>query len=259
MNADRPWYLPVSHEVELFEHAHRQELPMLLAGPTGCGKTRFLEAMAARLDLPLVTVACHDETSSIDLVGRFLIKGAETVWQDGPVTRALRSGAILYLDEIIEAREDVIVVLHSLTDHRRELYIDRLDETLTAPAGFMVVASFNPGYARGFKELRPSTRQRFVVQRFSYPEAKMEAEIVAHEAKLEHGIAKRLVDFANKVRAMEELQLSETVSTRLLVTAGKLISSGVTARLACNASVVQPITDDQGQLEALRDLANLMF
>ena len=166
MSASKPWYRPVGREVELFQHAHRQRLPLLLAGPTGCGKTRFLEAMAAQLELPLITVACHDETSSIDLVGRFLIKGAETVWQDGPVTRAVRAGAILYLDEIIEAREDVIVVLHSLTDHRRELYIDRLDETLVAPGGFMVVASFNPGYARGFKELRPSTRQRFVVQRF---------------------------------------------------------------------------------------------
>ena len=166
---------------------------------------------------------------------------------------------VLYLDEIIEAREDVIVVLHSLTDHRRELYIDRLDETLIAPEGFMVVASFNPGYARGFKELRPSTRQRFVVQRFSYPEAKVETEIVAHEAKLENSPAKRLVEFASKVRAMEELQLAETVSTRLLVTAGKLIASGVAPRVACNAAVVQPITDDRAQLEALQDLANLMF
>jgi nitric oxide reductase NorQ protein len=185
--------------------------------------------------------------------------GAETIWQDGPVTRAVRAGAILYLDEIIEAREDVIVVLHSLTDHRRELYIDRLDETLAAPEGFMVVASFNPGYARGFKELRPSTRQRFVVQRFSYPEAKVETEIVAHEGKLENGTPKRLVEFANKVRGMEELQLAETVSTRLLVTAAKLIASGVAPRVACNAAVVQPITDDHAQLEALQDLANLMF
>ena len=259
MSASQPWYRPVGREVELFHHAHRQKLPLLLAGPTGCGKTRFLEAMAAQLDLPLVTVACHDETSSIDLVGRFLIRGAETIWQDGPVTRAVRAGAILYLDEVIEAREDVIVVLHSLTDYRRELYIDRLDETILAPEGFMVVASFNPGYARGFKELRPSTRQRFVVQRFSYPAANIEAEIVAHESELEHGLAKRLVEFANKVRAMEELQLPETVSTRLLVTAGKLISSGVSPRVACNAAVVQPITDDRAQLEALQDLANLMF
>lgn len=259
MSTSQPWYRPVGREVELFQHAHRQRLPLLLAGPTGCGKTRFLEAMAAQLELPLITVACHDETSSIDLVGRFLIKGAETVWQDGPVTRAVRAGAILYLDEIIEAREDVIVVLHSLTDHRRELYIDRLDETLVAPGGFMVVASFNPGYARGFKELRPSTRQRFVVQRFYYPEAKVEAEIIVHEAKIENGTAKRLVEFANKVRAMEELQLAETVSTRLLVTAAKLIASGVSPRAACNAAVVQPITDDHTQLEALQDLGNLMF
>jgi nitric oxide reductase NorQ protein len=259
MTTKQPWYRPVGREVELFEHAHRQRLPLLLAGPTGCGKTRFLEAMAAQLELPLITVACHDETSSIDLVGRFLIRGAETIWQDGPVTRAVRAGAILYLDELIEAREDVIVVLHSLTDHRRELYIDRLDETLVAPEGFMVVASFNPGYARGFKELRPSTRQRFVVQRFAYPEAKVETEIVAHEGNVENGNAKRLVDFANKVRGMEELQLAETVSTRLLVTAGKLMASGIAPRAACNAAVVQPITDDHAQLEALQDLANLMF
>lgn len=259
MSAREPWYRPVGREVELFQHAHRQRLPLLLAGPTGCGKTRFVEAMAGKLGLPLVTVACHDETSSIDLVGRFLIRGAETVWQDGPVTRAVRAGAILYLDELIEAREDVIVVLHSLTDHRRELYIDRLDETLVAPEAFMVIASFNPGYSRGFKELRPSTRQRFVVQRFSYPAAKVEAEIVSREAKLDDGGAKRLVEYANRVRAMEELQLSETVSTRLLVTAGKLMASGVSPRVACNAAVVQPITDDRGQLEALQDLANLVF
>jgi len=259
MSPKSPWYRQVGREVELFQHAHRQRLPLLLAGPTGCGKTRFLEAMAAQLELPLITVACHDETSSIDLVGRFLIRGAETIWQDGPVTRSVRAGAILYLDEIIEAREDVIVVLHSLTDHRRELYIDRLDETLVAPEDFMVVASFNPGYARGFKELRPSTRQRFVVQRFSYPEAKIETEIVAHEGNLDNGMPKRLVEFAHKVRGMEELQLAETVSTRLLVTAAKLIASGVAPRVACNAAVVQPITDDHAQLEALQDLANLMF
>ena len=232
---------------------------LLVTGGSGYIGSRFVEAMAAKLELPLVTVACHDETSSIDLVGRFLIKGAETVWQDGPVTRAVRTGAVLYLDEIVEAREDVVVVLHSLTDYRRELYIDRLDETLAAPPGLMVVASFNPGYARGFKELRPSTRQRFVVQRFSYPGPRVEAEIVAHEAEVEPGTAKRLVEFANKVRAMDELQLAETVSTRLLVTAGKLISSGVPPRVACSASVVQPITDDRTQLDALGDLANLMF
>ena len=254
-----PWYRPVGHEVALFEHAHRRKLPLLLAGPTGCGKTRFVEAMAAKVELPLVTVACHDETSSVDLVGRFLIEGAQTVWQDGPVTRAVRRGAILYLDEVVEAREDVIVVLHSLTDHRRQLYIDRLDETLSAPEGFMVIASFNPGYARGFKELRPSTRQRFVLQRFDYPDPKIEVEIVAHESGLAPAIARRLVDFATKVRAMEELQLAETASTRLLVTAGKLIESGVSPREACHAAVVHPLSDDPPLLEALKDLANLML
>ena len=168
-------------------------------------------------------------------------------------------GGKLHLNVTNPDKNYADVVLHSLTDHRRELYIDRLDETLAAPEGVMVVASFNPGYARGFKELRPSTRQRFVVQRFSYPEAKVETEIVAHEGKLDDGTPKRLVEFANKVRGMEELQLAETVSTRLLVTAAKLIASGVAPRVACNAAVVQPITDDHAQLEALPDLANLMF
>ena len=156
-----PYYRPTQREVEVFEHAYRNQLALMMKGPTGCGKTRFVEAMAAKVERPLVTVACHDDTTATDLLGRYLVEGGDTVWQDGPLTRALRQGAILYLDEIVEAREDVVVVLHSLADHRRQIYLDRLNETLTAPAEFMLVISFNPGYQRGFKELKPSTRQRF--------------------------------------------------------------------------------------------------
>ena len=177
-----PYYRPVRDEQQLFDQAFRERLPVLLKGPTGCGKSRFVEAMAARLGRPLVTVACHDETSAVDLVGRYLVKGGETVWQDGPVTRAVRSGAILYLDEIAEARPDVVVVIHPLSDHRRRIYIEAHDEEVEAAEGFHLVVSFNPGYQRGMKELKPSTRQRFVALAFDYPPAEVEAEILQGEA-----------------------------------------------------------------------------
>ena len=198
-----PYYRPIQREVEVFEHAYRNQLALMMKGPTGCGKTRFVEAMAAKVERPLVTVACHDDTTATDLLGRYLVEGGDTVWQDGPLTRALRQGAILYLDEIVEAREDVVVVLHSLADHRRQIYLDRLNETLTAPAEFMLVISFNPGYQRGFKELKPSTRQRFVGLSFQYPEPEIEAEIVAQESGIDLAMAKRLVAFAGKVRNLQ--------------------------------------------------------
>ncbi len=254
-----PYYRPVGGERELFRFAHAQHLPLLLKGPTGCGKSRFVEAMASTVGRPLVTVACNDETSAADLLGRWLVRGGDTVWQDGPVTRAVREGAILYLDEIAEAREDVIVVLHPLTDHRRELYVDRHDERLVAPPEFMLVASFNPGYRRGPKELKPSTRQRFVGIQFDYPEAAIEAEIVATEGGVDPAMAKRMVALARKIRSLAELGLAETVSTRLLVAAARLVAAGLPPRAACHAAVVQPLSDDPTTLEAMQDVVNLML
>ena len=195
--------------------------------------------MAAKAERPLVTVACHDDTTATDLLGRHLVEGGDTVWQDGPLTRAIRQGAILYLDEIVEAREDVVVVLHSLADHRRQIYLDRLNETLTAPAEFMLVISFNPGYQRGFKELKPSTRQRFVGLSFQYPEPAVEAEIVAQESGIDLAMAKRLVAFAGKVRNLQEFGLSATASTRLLAHAGRLMHTGMPPRTACHVGVIE--------------------
>lgn len=254
-----PYYRPINSEVEVFRHALANCLPLMLKGPTGSGKSRFVEVMAAELGRPLIQVSCNDETSATDLLGRHLIKGGDTVWQDGPVTRAVRTGAFLYLDEIAEAREDVIVVLHSLTDHRRELYLDRLNETLKAPPEFMLIVSFNPGYQKGLKEMKPSTRQRFIGLAFDYPRSDVETEIVARETGLEPGVAKKLVHFAGKIRNLHELGLAETASTRLLVDAGHLIRSGLGARLACEVAIVQPLTDDLETVTALKELAALIF
>ena len=254
-----PYYRPIQREVEVFEHAYRNQLALMIKGPTGCGKTRFVEAMAAKVERPLVTVACHDDTTATDLLGRYLVEGGDTVWQDGPLTRALRQGAILYLDEIVEAREDVVVVLHSLADHRRQIYLDRLNETLTAPAEFMLVVSFNPGYQRGFKELKPSTRQRFVGLSFQYPEPEIEAEIVAQESGIDLAMAKRLVAFAGKVRNLQEFGLSATASTRLLAHAGRLMHTGMPPRAACHVGVIEPLTDDDDIRSALQDTANLIL
>ncbi len=215
--------------------------------------------MAASVGRPLVTVACNDETTATDLLGRWLVRGGDTVWQDGPVTRAVRTGAILYLDEIAEAREDVIVVLHSLSDHRRALYVDRIDATLEAPSAFMMIVSYNPGYRRALKELKPSTRQRFVSLAFGYPAPEIETEIVSAESGVDGATARRLVAFAGKIRVLDELGLAETASTRLLVGAGTLMRRGLAPRLACNVAVVQPLTDDPVTAAALQDLADLVF
>lgn len=254
-----PYYRPTGSEVETFAHAYKERLPVLLKGPTGCGKSRFVEAMGAKAGREVVTVACSDETSAADLLGRWLVRGGDTVWQDGPVTRAVRSGALLYLDEVAEAREDVVVVLHPLSDHRRCLFLDRLDQSIEAPPEFMLVASYNPGYRRGLRELKPSTRQRFVTIRFDYPPSDVELEIVCGETKVELGIAKKLVMLAGKIRKLEELGLSETVSTRQLVSAGKLILRGLEPRAACAAAIVQPLTDDRETSLALQDLADMVF
>ena len=254
-----PYYRPVGAEVQVFHHAYASRLPLLIKGPTGCGKSRFVEAMAAAVGRPLVTVACNDETTATDLLGRWLVKGGDTVWQDGPVTRAVRNGAVLYLDEIAEAREDVIVVLHALSDHRRTLYVDRIDETLEAPPAFMMIVSYNPGYRRALKEMKPSTRQRFVSLLFGYPAPDVEAEIVCAESRVDPAHARRLVTFGGKIRALEELGLTETVSTRLLVGAGTLMQRGLPPRLACQVAVVQPLTDDPVTAAALQDVADLIF
>ncbi len=243
----------------VFEHCYANRLPLLLKGPTGCGKSRFVAAMAERVGRSLITVACHDDMTAADLLGRHLVRGGDTPWQDGPATRALREGAILYLDEIAEAREDVLVVLHPLTDHRRELYLDRTGERLVAPAEMMLVVSYNPGYRRGWKELKPSTRQRFVSMTFGYPAAAVETEIVRHESGVDAKNAKRLIALAHKIRGLEELGLAESASTRLLVNAGVLIRDGLAPRLACQVAIVQPLTDDTTLAEALSDVANMVF
>lgn len=254
-----PYYQPIHKEIEVFEHTYTCKLPFLLKGPTGTGKSRFIEYMAYRLETKLVTISCHEETSSTDLIGRFIIKGAETLWLDGPLTTAVKEGHIIYLDEIAEARPDVIVAIHSLTDHRRELFIDKLGETVKAHKNFMLVASFNPGYQRGFKELKPSTRQRFIALSFDYPEAKLETEILVSETGIEKDIAKKLVNIATKIRNLTELGLTETVSTRLLVDAAKLIHVGLPKRLSVHVAVVEPLTDDLEVIQALKDLSDLMI
>jgi len=259
MTNQSPYYHAIGKETEVFEHAYNNKIPFLLKGPTGTGKSRFIEYMAHKLNKKLITISCHEETSSTDLIGRYIIKGAETIWMDGPLTTAIKQGSIIYLDEIAEARPDVIVAIHSLTDHRRELFIDKLGETVKAHEDFMLVASFNPGYQKGFKELKPSTRQRFIATAFAYPEPKIEAEILVNETGIEASIAKKLVNIATKVRNLTELGLAETVSTRLLVDAAKLIHSGLPKRLSVEVAIVEPLTDDLEVVEALKDLCNLMI
>ena len=257
--ATLPWYRPIRNECELFATAFEERLPLLLKGPTGCGKTRLVEHMAARLGRPLVTVACHDETSAVDLLGRWLLKGGDTAWQDGPVTRAVRAGAILYLDEFAEARSDVLVVIHPLTDHRRRLFVERHDEELEAAPGFLLVASYNPGYQRGLKELKPSTRQRFVTLAFDYPAPDVETEILQQEAGIDARTGKALVALLGKLRAADTLALAAAPSTRLAVSAARLIRAGVSPRAACAAAIIEPLTDDPEIASGLRDLVALVF
>ena len=253
------FYKAVGSEIEIFNQINQLRLPLLLKGPTGSGKSRFVEYMANEVNKTLVTVSCHEETSATDLIGRFIIKGAETIWIDGPLSIAVKNGYILYLDEVAEARPDVIVAIHSLTDHRRELFIDKLGETIKAHPDFLLVASFNPGYQKGFKELKPSTRQRFVALSFDYPNPKVETEILINETGIEADIAQKLVTIGTKIRNLTELGLTETVSTRLLVDAAKLINNGLPKRLAVHVAVVEPLTDEQETIQALKDLCDLMI
>jgi len=259
LHQNLPWYHPAGLECELFASAYQLHLPLMLKGPTGCGKTRLVEHMAARLGRPLVTVCCHDDTSVTDLLGRWLIRGGETVWQDGPATRALRNGAILYLDELIEARPDVVTALHPLADHRRTLFVERHDEEVAAADGFMLVVSFNPGYTRGLKELKPSTRQRFMGICFNYPEPEVEARILEGETGIDPAQARRLAVLGSKLRGLKELGFAEPASTRLLVNAARLIHSGMAPRMACDTALVEPLSDDTELLRSLRDLVRLAF
>lgn len=254
-----PFYQPVGQETDLFLACWKQKLPLMLKGPTGCGKSRFVEHMAAQLGRPLISVACHDDTSASDLLGRWLVRGGDTVWQDGPATRAVREGAILYLDEVAEARPDVVVAIHPLTDHRRQLFLERHAETLEASDDFMLVVSFNPGYQKGWKELKPSTRQRFVAASFDYPSAELEARILCGETGCDMDLAKRLVRLAGKLRGLEELGLAEKASTRLLVDAVRLIEAGMPTRTACVAAICEPLSDEQDILEALSEVVSLAF
>jgi len=252
-----PYYQPAGREVEVCVQAHRSLLPLMLKGPTGCGKTRFVEHMAARLERELITVSCNEDTSATDLLGRHLLLGGDTVWTDGPVTRAAREGAILYLDEIAEARADAIVVIHSLTDHRRELFLDRTGERVRAAEGFMLVVSYNPGYQRSLRELKPSTRQRFLAIEFDYPDEDTETRIVATEAGSDEATARKLVRIAAKIRQLTELSLMESVSTRLLIAAGKLIAAGLPPRLACTTAIAGPLTDEEEALSAITQLIEI--
>jgi nitric oxide reductase NorQ protein len=257
--AAEPFYLPVGREIAIFEACHTRRLPVMLKGPTGCGKTRFVEHMAWRLRRPLVTVACHEDLAASDLVGRYLVRAAETVWQDGPLTRAVRAGALCYLDEIVEARQDTIVVIHPLTDDRRILPIDKTGELLAAPPGFQLVLSYNPGYQNILKDLKPSTRQRFVALDLTFPPPDLETRIVAHEGAVEAGIAGELVSLAGRLRQLRDRGLPEVPSTRLLVLAARLIASGVTPREACRTAVAAPLTDDPELLAAVHDVIDAVL
>jgi nitric oxide reductase NorQ protein len=243
-SAVRPYYLPVGNEEQVFKAAYRQRLAVLLKGPTGCGKTRFVETMAHDLERSLITVACHDDLTTADLVGRFLLQGGETIWMDGPLTRAVREGAICYLDEIVEARQDTTVVLHPLTDHRRQMPIDRLGVTIEAAPGFCLVVSYNPGYQSVLKDLKDSTRQRMVAIEMDFPPPEVEEKIVAHESGVEPSVAAELVRLANAIRRLETAALREVVSTRVLVAAGQLVVEGLNLRDATRAAVAGPLTDD---------------
>lgn len=254
-----PYYEPLGDEIVIFEAAYRNALPILLKGPTGCGKTRFMEYMAWRLKRPLITVSCHDDLTASDLVGRYLVKGGETVWVDGPLTRAVRVGGICYLDEIVEARKDTMVVIHPLADDRRALPMEKLGQLLEASAEFCLAISYNPGYQSVLKDLKQSTRQRFVALEFDYPTPELEARIVASESGVETALADKLVKFAHMTRNLKGNGLDEGASTRLLVHAGKLIASGITPVAACQSAVAQAVTDDPDMLAAIQELSSSLF
>jgi nitric oxide reductase NorQ protein len=254
-----PYYLPVGNEVKLFEAAYEARLPVMLKGPTGCGKTRFIEYMAWRLNRPLVTVACHEDLSATDLVGRFLLEGDETVWHDGPLTTAVKHGAICYLDEVVEARKDTIVLIHPLTDDRRILPVEKRGTILQAPDNFLLVVSYNPGYQSVLKDLKQSTRQRFVGLEFNYPSAQLEIEILMHEGGIDEQTARDLVLIGEKVRNLKGHGLEEGVSTRLLVYAAQLVSQGIHPHTACEVAITSPITDDAELQRSIREIVTTVI
>jgi nitric oxide reductase NorQ protein len=272
-----PYYLPIANEVEMFTAAFEERIPVLLKGPTGCGKTRFVEYMAWRLGkpmsveptagqdgafdqaLPIVTVACHEDLTASDLVGRYLLEGETTRWIDGPLTRAVKAGAICYLDEVVEARKDTTVLIHPLTDYRRLLPLEKRAQVLEAAEGFLLVISYNPGYQSALKDLKHSTRQRFISIEFNYPGREQETEIIQHEAQCSERVAADLARLGEKVRNLREHGLSEGVSTRLLAYAGKLIRMGIPPREACQSSVVWSLTDDAEVQRTLEEVVSSIF
>jgi nitric oxide reductase NorQ protein len=268
-----PFYVPVKDEVELFEAAYREKIPVLLKGPTGCGKTRFIEHMAFKLGRPLttvkesenghgkalVTVACHEDLTASDLVGRYLLEGDSTRWIDGPLTRAVKAGAICYLDEVVEARKDTTVLIHPLTDHRRLLPVEKLGQIVEARDGFLLVISYNPGYQSALKDLKHSTRQRFMAVEFDYPPRDLESTIIAHESGVSADVANDLAKLGEKVRHLKEHGLAEGVSTRLLIYAGRLIHEGIPARRACQVAVVWALTDDADVQRSIEEVVSSIF
>lgn len=273
-----PFYQPVRDEIELFQSAYAQKIPVLLKGPTGCGKTRFIEYMAFTMGRPmsvireapagknggdqggpLVTVACHEDLTASDLVGRYLLEGDSTRWMDGPLTRAVKAGAICYLDEVVEARKDTTVLIHPLTDHRRLLPIEKLGQIVEARDGFLLVISYNPGYQSALKDLKHSTRQRFMAIEFGYPPRELESKIIAHEAGVSDTVANDLAKLGEKVRHLKEHGLAEGVSTRLLIYAGKLIHEGIAARRACQVAVVWALTDDRDVQRSIEEVVSSIF
>ena len=266
--SEEPFYLPISDEVELFESAYEQKIPVLLKGPTGVGKTRFIEYMSWKLHknlqdsesgVPLITVACHEDLTASDLVGRYLLEGEETRWVDGPITRATKVGAICYLDEVVEARKDTTVLIHPLTDYRRLLPVEKRGELLEAADGFILVMSYNPGYQSALKDLKHSTRQRFIAIEFGYPDRDQETEIISKESGVDLSIASELAKLAEKVRNLKEHGLGEGVSTRLLVYAGKLIHQGISPRRACEVAVVCALTDDLEVQRSIEEVVTSIF
>jgi nitric oxide reductase NorQ protein len=271
-----PFYQPVNDEIELFEAAYSEKIPVLLKGPTGCGKTRFVEYMAFKLGRPvtairesaengaeegraLVTVACHEDLTASDLVGRYLLENDSTRWIDGPLTRAVKTGAICYLDEIVEARKDTTVLVHPLTDHRRLLPIEKLGQIIEAREGFLLVISYNPGYQSALKDLKHSTRQRFMSIEFNYPPRDLEARIIGHESGVDEAVAMDLAKLGEKVRHLKEHGLAEGVSTRLLIYAGKLIHQGIPARRACQVAVIWALTDDRDVQRSIEEVVSSIF
>lgn len=257
--SNEPYYLPIRQEVELFEAAYAARLPVMLKGPTGCGKTRFVEYMAYKMNRPLITVACHEDLSSTDLVGRFLLEGEETVWHDGPLTTAVRSGAICYLDEVVEARKDTVVIIHPLTDDRRRLPIEKRGTVIEAPPEFMLVVSYNPGYQSILKDLKQSTRQRFVGMEFDYPNPEAETAIVAKEGGIDEETAADLVKIGQKVRNLRGHGLEEGVSTRLLIYAAQMIAKGITPIDAAEVAICSPITDDRELQRSIREIVTTII